>query len=122
MDGGVPRASASAALVRSRTGVNNLVDSAASLFDLVIYLRGQAAPLNIDQLRSKTLALLDEFKAKAAAARNEQAVIDAEAWAESGSVKASFNAALTAGDFKSTATADQKRLILIWALWSIVKG
>jgi type VI secretion system protein ImpK len=77
MDGGVPRASASAALVRSRTGVNNLVDSAASLFDLVIYLRGQAAPLNIDQLRSKTLALLDEFKAKAAAARNEQAVIDA---------------------------------------------
>ena len=52
----------------------------------------------------------------------KQAVVDAEAWANSNPVKSSFNSALTAGNFKTNATADQKRLVLIWALRAIVKG
>ena len=52
----------------------------------------------------------------------KQAVQDAEAWAETPSVKADFNSNLTAGNFKTNATADQKRLALVYALLSIVEG
>lgn len=52
----------------------------------------------------------------------KQAIADAESWAESAPVKSSFNSALTNGNFKSNATADQKRLVLIWALWAIIRG
>ena len=51
----------------------------------------------------------------------KQAIVDAEAWAELPATKSDYNAALTGGNFKATATANQKRLVLIWALWSIVK-
>lgn len=52
----------------------------------------------------------------------KQAIIDAEAWAETPSTKTSFNNALTAGPFKTNATADQKRLALILALLAIIRG
>ena len=52
----------------------------------------------------------------------KQAIQDAEAWAETPSVKSDFNSSLTAGDFKTNATPDQKRLVLIFALLSIVQS
>lgn len=52
----------------------------------------------------------------------KQAIQDAEAWAETPSVKSDFNTNLTAGNFKTNATADQKRLVLIYALLSIIKA
>ena len=52
----------------------------------------------------------------------KQAVQDAEAWAEKVAVKTDYNSNLTAGNFKSNATADQKRLALIFALFSIIRG
>ena len=52
----------------------------------------------------------------------KQAIVNAEVWAESPSIKTSFNTALTDGNFKTNATADQKRLALIFALYAIIKG
>ena len=52
----------------------------------------------------------------------KQAIVDAEAWAETGSVKSDFNDNLTAGNFKTNATADEKRLALILALLAIIRG
>ena len=52
----------------------------------------------------------------------KQAIIDAEAWAETPAVKQDFNNNLTAGNFKTNATADEKRLALIFALLAIING
>ncbi len=52
----------------------------------------------------------------------KQAFEDAEGWAEDPANKTSFNSALTSGNFKSNGTADQKRLVLIFALMSIIRG
>lgn len=52
----------------------------------------------------------------------KQAIVDAEAWAELVATKTSFNSALTAGNFKTNATPNQKRLALIFALVSIIRG
>ena len=52
----------------------------------------------------------------------KQVIQDAEAWAETGSVKTDYNNNITAGNFKSNATADQKRLALIFALLTIIRG
>lgn len=51
-----------------------------------------------------------------------QVIVDAEAWAETPAVKADFNANLTAGNFKSNASPDEKRLVLIFALLAIIRG
>ncbi|NOJ28235.1 MAG: hypothetical protein DA330_09525 [Nitrososphaera sp.] len=55
-------------------------------------------------------------------AQIKQAVNEAHTWAELASTKTSFNNALTAGPFKTNATADQKRLALILALLAIIKA
>lgn len=52
----------------------------------------------------------------------KQAVNEAHTWAELASTKTSFNNGLSAGPFKTNATADQKRLALILALLAIIKG
>ena len=65
--GAAPRAAAFDAS-EARPGVNPLVDAAADLFDLVIYLQGQATPLEIATLRAKTVALVNRFDARTAAA------------------------------------------------------
>lgn len=82
--------------------------------------------LTTQQIRSAFLEIIAQLESEGPVAftkqQLKQAITDAEAWAESSPVKSSFNLALTAGNFKSNATADQKRLVLIWALWAIVKG
>ena len=82
--------------------------------------------LTTSQIKSAFLKIVKELESQGAVTFTKQelkqAITDAEAWAESGAIKTSFNAGLTAGNFKSNATADQKRLALIWALWAIVKG
>lgn len=50
------------------------------------------------------------------------AITDAETWAELTATKTDFNSALTAGNFKTNATGDEKRLALIFALHSIIRG
>lgn len=40
----------------SRPGVNGLVDAAADLFDLVVYLRSQNTPVPIEPLRDKAVS------------------------------------------------------------------
>lgn len=52
----------------SRPGVNRLVDEAADLFDLVVYLRDQMEPVSdINKLRDKAIALIKQFQKRALA-------------------------------------------------------
>ncbi|MFK7945909.1 MAG: hypothetical protein AB8B85_23785, partial [Paracoccaceae bacterium] len=45
----------------SRPGVNGLVDAAADLFDLVVYLRSQNTAVPIGPLRDKAVTLVRDF-------------------------------------------------------------
>lgn len=80
--------------------------------------------LTLDQLTGAFRNLVKELLAAEAMGFTKQelkqAITDAEAWAETPAVKADFNNNLTAGNFKSNATADQKRLALIFALMAII--
>lgn len=65
----------------ARPGVNPLVDAAADLFDLVVYLQSQAQPVAIEPLKDKTLALVRRFENKAAEAGVEPTVADVARYA-----------------------------------------
>lgn len=65
----------------SRPGVNKLVDAAADLFDLVVYLRGQNMPVDIGPLRDKTIALVKQFEKRALAEGEPQKVVAAARYA-----------------------------------------
>jgi len=67
-----------------------------------------------------TKALLESGSVDFTKPEIKQAIEDAEAWAETPAVKSDFNSNLTAGNFKTNATADQKRLALIFALLAII--
>lgn len=58
-----PRAAGLGALegAEARPGVNRLVDAAADLFDLVVYLRGQNTKLETASLRDKSISLIKAF-------------------------------------------------------------
>ncbi|SEA47121.1 type IVB secretion system protein IcmH/DotU [Rubrimonas cliftonensis] len=58
----------------ARPGVNPLVDAAADLFDLLVYLRGQATALDVDTLRMKSMALIRQFDLRADAEGVDQGV------------------------------------------------
>lgn len=45
----------------ARPGINPLVDAAAPLLELVIYLSRQIEPMNLGELRSRVLALMGKF-------------------------------------------------------------
>ncbi|MEL6478034.1 MAG: type IVB secretion system protein IcmH/DotU [Pseudomonadota bacterium] len=59
----------------SRPGVNRLVDAAADLFDLVVYLRSQNTPVEIGPLREKAIALIDQFERRALSENEEANVV-----------------------------------------------
>lgn len=56
-------------------GVNPLVDAAAELLELAVYLRGQTKPIEINGLRDKVLALVRTFERRALAAGEPQKVV-----------------------------------------------
>ena len=77
--GAPPAASgAMAALAASaaRPGVNRLVDAAADLFDLVVYLRSQNTPVPIEPLREKAVAMVKRFHERASAANEDPMSVD----------------------------------------------
>jgi type VI secretion system protein ImpK len=65
----------------ARPGVNPLVDAAADLFDLIVYLQSQTTAVDIATLRAKTLALVRRFEAVAGAAGVAPQVVDAARYA-----------------------------------------
>ena len=73
----LPRASMLGAIEAesSRPGVNKLVDAAADLFDLVVYLRSQNTAVEIGPLRDKSVALVEQFERRALDAGEEANVV-----------------------------------------------
>lgn len=65
----------------TRPGVNSLVDAAAELFDLVVYLRAQTQPLETASLRRKALALIKAFERDAAETDEDRRIVRAAKYA-----------------------------------------
>lgn len=67
-------------------GINPLVDSAAELLKLAVYLRGQTQTMNIETLRAKVLALIRSFERRALAAGEPQKVVTVARYAISATI------------------------------------
>ncbi len=58
-----------------RPGINPLVDAAAPIFELIVYLSRQAQPLDLKDLRGKILMLMRRFVEEATAAGEPRQVV-----------------------------------------------
>lgn len=67
-------------------GVNPLVNSAAELLELAVYLRGQTVPIEINGLRDKVLALIRTFERTALSAGEQQKVVTVARYAISATI------------------------------------
>lgn len=67
-------------------GVNPLVDSAAELLKLAVYLRGQTTPIEINTLREKVLALIRTFERRALTEGEPQKVVTVARYAISATI------------------------------------
>jgi type VI secretion system protein ImpK len=67
-------------------GVNPLVDAAAELLELAVYLRGQTKPIEINTLRDKVLALIRTFERRALTAGEPQKVVTVARYAISATI------------------------------------
>lgn len=67
-------------------GVNPLVDKAAELLELAVYLRGQTTPIEVNTLREKVLALIRTFEREALAAQEPQKVVTVARYAISATI------------------------------------
>lgn len=65
----------------SRPGVNGLVDAAADLFDLVVYLRSQNTLVPIEPLRDKAVSMVNDFKKRALASGEDPRAVEAAHYA-----------------------------------------
>lgn len=67
-------------------GVNPLVNEAAELLELAVYLRGQTTPIEINTLREKVLALIRTFEREALGLGEPQKVVTVARYAISATI------------------------------------
>ncbi len=86
LDLGVPAAAAQQGIDVDSIGVNPLVDAAAELLELAVYLRGQTKPIEINELRDKVLALVRTFERRSLAAGEPTKVVTVARYAVSATI------------------------------------